>query len=101
MLTATLGSLYGPSREQPREPLCAHGLGEPGGRSSSRQVEVEEAFWIPLSSLRSAGPSAVVRRVIRGERREWPAYPSPAGPIWGITERILTGFLALAAGARV
>jgi 8-oxo-dGTP pyrophosphatase MutT (NUDIX family) len=58
--------------------------------------EVEEAFWVPLSELRSAGPSAVVRRVIRGERREWPAYRLPAGPIWGITQRILTGFLALA-----
>ncbi len=58
--------------------------------------EVEEAFWIPLSSLRDAGVLAVVRHVIRGEQREWPAYPSPAGSIWGITQRILTGFLALA-----
>lgn len=58
--------------------------------------EVEGAVWIPLPSLSSAGRSAVVRHVIRGERREWPAYPTPAGPVWGITERILTGFLALA-----
>lgn len=58
--------------------------------------EVEEAFWVPLAALRSAGRSAVVRHAIRGELREWTAYPSPSGPIWGITERILTGFLALA-----
>jgi 8-oxo-dGTP pyrophosphatase MutT (NUDIX family) len=60
--------------------------------------EVQEAFWIPLSSLRRAGLSEVVRHVIRGEWREWRAYPSPAGPIWGITERILTEFLARAGG---
>jgi 8-oxo-dGTP pyrophosphatase MutT (NUDIX family) len=68
--------------------------------------EVREAFWIPLSSLRRAGPSDVVRHVIRGEcrcsgpteGREWRAYPSPAGPVWGITERILTEFLSRAGG---
>jgi 8-oxo-dGTP pyrophosphatase MutT (NUDIX family) len=65
--------------------------------------EVQETFWVPIASLRRAGPSEIVRHVIRGEcrcsgpteEREWRAYPSPAGPIWGITERILTGFLAL------
>jgi hypothetical protein len=30
-----------------------------------------------------------------GVEREWPAYPSEHGVIWGITERILTEFLAL------
>ena len=57
--------------------------------------EVELAFWVPVSSLQNAGRSDIVRHVVRGGQREWPAYPSPAGPIWGITERILTGFLAL------
>jgi 8-oxo-dGTP pyrophosphatase MutT (NUDIX family) len=60
--------------------------------------EVADAFWVPLSSLRDAGRSEVVRHVVGGGPREWSAYPSPAGPIWGITERILTGFLALVAG---
>ncbi len=55
--------------------------------------EVQEAFWIPLASLRRDGPSEIVRHVIRGEAREWRAYPSSAGPIWGITERILSAFL--------
>jgi 8-oxo-dGTP pyrophosphatase MutT (NUDIX family) len=58
-------------------------------------AEVDQAIWLPLSPLRRAGLSEVVRRVFKGEQREWPAYPSPLGPIWGITERILTGFLAL------
>jgi 8-oxo-dGTP pyrophosphatase MutT (NUDIX family) len=58
-------------------------------------AEVEDTFWVSLPFLRSSGPSAVVRRLISGELREWPAYPTTAGPIWGITERILSGFLAL------
>jgi len=57
--------------------------------------EVEDAFWMPLGALKNAGPLAVVRREVEGEIREWPAYASPGGPIWGITERILSGFLAL------
>jgi hypothetical protein len=30
-----------------------------------------------------------------GVINKWPAYPSEGGPIWGITERILTNFLSL------
>jgi len=71
-------------------------LAPEGAGARADPGEVEEAFWVLLSSLRDAGASAVVRHVIRGEWREWPAYPSPAGPIWGITQRILTGLLALA-----
>jgi 8-oxo-dGTP pyrophosphatase MutT (NUDIX family) len=58
--------------------------------------EVEEAFWMPLAELRKSGRSAVVRWEARDRTRELPAYPSPKGPIWGITERILSQFLALA-----
>lgn len=58
--------------------------------------EVEEAFWMPLAALRKAGRSAVVRWEARDGTRELPAFPSPRGPIWGITERILSQFLALA-----
>ncbi len=57
--------------------------------------EVEDAFWLPVGELHRTGASVVVRRMIRGEQREWPAYPSPAGAIWGITHRIITTFLAL------
>jgi hypothetical protein len=61
-------------------------------------VEVKEAFWLPLRDLQSDGRSGVVRYTIDRETREWPAYPSPYGPIWGITERILTEFLSLSSG---
>ena len=59
-------------------------------------AEVEEAFWMPLAALRRTGRSAVVRWESKDGTREFPAFPSPKGPIWGITERILSQFLALA-----
>jgi 8-oxo-dGTP pyrophosphatase MutT (NUDIX family) len=55
--------------------------------------EVAAAFWVPVSALRSGGRSEVFKMVFAGVEREWPAYPSEHGPIWGITERILTEFL--------
>lgn len=61
-------------------------------------AEVKEAFWLPLHGLRSDARSGAVRYTIDGETGEWPAYPSPYGPIWGITERILTEFLSLSTG---
>jgi 8-oxo-dGTP pyrophosphatase MutT (NUDIX family) len=57
--------------------------------------EVEEAFWMPLAALRKSGLSATVRWEVQDGMRELPAFPSPKGPIWGITERILSQFLAL------
>ena len=57
--------------------------------------EVAAAFWIPVDELKRGGRSAVFRMAFAGVEREWPAYPSRHGPIWGITERILTEFLSL------
>ena len=59
-------------------------------------TEVEEAFWMPLAALRRTGRSAVVRWEDKDGVRELPAFPSSKGPIWGITERILSQFLELA-----
>ena len=57
--------------------------------------EVAAAFWVPVDELKRGGRSAVFRMVFAGVEREWPAYPSEHGLIWGITERILTEFLSL------
>lgn len=57
--------------------------------------EVAAAFWVPVSKLRTGGRSDVFKMVFAGVEREWPAYPSEHGPIWGITERILTEFLEM------
>lgn len=57
--------------------------------------EVAVAIWVPVDELKRGGRSAVFRMAFAGVEREWPAYPSQHGLIWGITERILTEFLSL------
>ena len=71
-------------------------LAPPGAVPRTQPEEVEAAFWMPLGVLRKSGRSASVRWETRDGAREMPAFPSPKGPIWGITERILSQFLALA-----
>lgn len=57
--------------------------------------EVAAAFWVSIDYLKSAGPAEVYEMVIEGSLHSWPAYPSEEGPIWGMTERMLTRFLLL------
>lgn len=57
--------------------------------------EVDETWWLSVNQLQSAGRSSEYRLDLGNHIRKWPAYPSPGGPIWGITERILTSFLSL------
>ncbi|MDT5270445.1 MAG: hypothetical protein QOH49_2631 [Acidobacteriota bacterium] len=70
-----------------------HATGEP--KELLLSEEVAAAFWVPVGELKRGGRSAVFRMVFAGVEREWPAYPSQHGLIWGITERILTEFLSL------
>jgi 8-oxo-dGTP pyrophosphatase MutT (NUDIX family) len=70
-----------------------HAAGESKGLLLSE--EVAAAFWVPVGELKRGGRSAVFRMAFAGVEREWPAYPSQHGLIWGITERILTEFLSL------
>ena len=75
-------------------PRAYHAVGgEP--RALELSEEVAAAFWVPVDELRRGGRSAVFRMAFAGAEREWPAYPSEHGLIWGITERILTEFLSL------
>ena len=67
--------------------------GEPKALELSE--EVAAAFWVPVDELKRGGRSGVFRMAFAGVEREWPAYPSEHGMIWGITERILTEFLSL------
>ncbi|MEW6131106.1 MAG: CoA pyrophosphatase [Acidobacteriota bacterium] len=57
--------------------------------------EVAAAFWVSVDYLKTEGLSDEFRLFIGGEERRWPAYPSEHGPIWGMTERMLSDFLAL------
>lgn len=60
--------------------------------------EVAAAFWVSVEYLKTEGLSDEFRLFIEGEERRWPAYPSAHGPIWGMTERMLSDFLALLEG---
>lgn len=71
-------------------------LAPPGAIPRLQPEEVEAAFWMPVAELKRTGRSAAVRWEGREGTRELPAFPSPKGPIWGITERIVSEFLALA-----
>lgn len=57
--------------------------------------EIQTAFWLPVELLKSGGRSDSFSMLIGEVERRWPAYPSEQGPIWGLTERILTNFLTL------
>jgi 8-oxo-dGTP pyrophosphatase MutT (NUDIX family) len=70
-------------------------LAPPGAIPRTQPQEVQEAFWMPIAALKGSGRSATVRWEAMDGTRELPAFPSPKGPIWGITERILSQFLAL------
>lgn len=106
------GQLLGPlTTIEPRSPLAppvsvtpyvalappAYHLAAPGRDAAALTLsaEVEAAFWLPVSFLKRNGPSEVFRLVVGEEEREWPAYPTDHGLIWGLTERILTTFLGL------
>ena len=58
-------------------------------------AEVSQAWWLSINQLVGRGLSTEYRLNVGPSIRKWPAYESPGGPIWGITERILTQFLTL------
>ncbi len=55
--------------------------------------EVAHTFWIPIELLKREGPVSSVSYTIEGSDQSWPAFNSEKGPIWGITERIISMFL--------
>src|SRR6266705_3824486 len=59
--------------------------------------EVQRAFWLPLAQLAAPGVRRDVTFTVGGVERTFPAYLVGEDAIWGMTERILTPFLQLAA----
>jgi len=57
--------------------------------------EVAQAFWVSIAVLKNEGRSSFFSMRLGDVINKWPAYHSEGGPIWGITERILTNFLSL------
>ena len=100
---ARLGTVRPQSPYAPRVSVTPFVVAAPpeydAGRTEVKQLtlseEVAAAFWAPVEALKRGGHSGVFRMTFAGVEREWPAYPSQHGLIWGITERILTEFLSL------
>ncbi len=67
----------------------------PAEFSLALSEEVAAAFWLPVHTLQTTGLSEVYRFRHQETILKYPAYPSPQGLIWGITQRILTDFLGL------
>ena len=57
--------------------------------------EVAGVFWVSIAELKRLGRSSFFSMRQDQVINKWPAYPSEGGPIWGITERILSNFLSL------
>ena len=57
--------------------------------------EVAAHFWATVARLRETGPASVFHLDVPGERHSFPAYDYDGHIIWGLTERILTSFIAL------
>lgn len=57
--------------------------------------EVESAVWVPLSFLVEPSSRAVYRRTLDGVESQYPAYSYEGYTIWGLTHRIVEGFLEI------
>lgn len=57
--------------------------------------EVESAVWVPLSFFVSPESRATYSRTLDGVASDYPAFRYEHYTIWGLTHRILDGFLAL------
>jgi 8-oxo-dGTP pyrophosphatase MutT (NUDIX family) len=58
--------------------------------------EVAEAFWVPVDALRDPRASHEIVLELTGGPRRVPSFEHEGRIIWGLTERILRQFLALA-----
>ena len=57
--------------------------------------EVAAAFWVPLSALRETAAWITAEVVAHGQSLTVPAFSHGEYLVWGLTERILRGFLEL------
>jgi 8-oxo-dGTP pyrophosphatase MutT (NUDIX family) len=57
--------------------------------------EVAGAIWVPLSFFSKPEATGVYRRTFDGVENQYPCYEYQGYKIWGLTYRILEGFLGL------
>ena len=96
--SALLGALDDLAPSTPRLPplvIRPYVFGFEARPEARLSEEVAGVMWLPLSELASCEGKAVVP--LRGETREVACYAYGGVVIWGLTYRILSGFLKLAA----
>ena len=57
--------------------------------------EVAAAFWVPLSALRATAAWITAEVEAHGQTLSVPAFSHGEYVVWGLTERVLRGFLGL------
>jgi 8-oxo-dGTP pyrophosphatase MutT (NUDIX family) len=66
----------------------------PAGSVARPNAEVAAAFWIPLRTLAAPGAATeYLHALASGEELRFPAIAYESHVIWGLTHRIMTGFL--------
>jgi 8-oxo-dGTP pyrophosphatase MutT (NUDIX family) len=100
---AEVGRLLGPldevrpvSQRAPKVVVSAFVYAVPAGTLARPNEEVALALWVPLAEL--ASPAAVtefIHTLEDGTAVRFPAFGTGGQVVWGLTHRILTGFLRL------
>jgi 8-oxo-dGTP pyrophosphatase MutT (NUDIX family) len=72
-----------------------------GTRAVPDRVEVDAAIWVPLSALREEGAVSEILIELQDGNRAFPSLRYREYVIWGLTHRILTQFLEVAAEAGI
>ena len=57
--------------------------------------EVDSALWVPLPFLRQREAQGTIRFTLAGQEMDFSTFVYRGHTIWGLTYRILTGFLSL------
>ena len=96
-LGTPLGRLPDVNPASPRLPamrIAPFVFGVPEAVSGSvASHEVESVHWVPVDALRQPEASATVRIHFSGFSKTFPSYAVCDEHVWGLTHRILTGFL--------
>ena len=89
-----------PRSGAPAISVYPHVFAVPAGTEARPNEEVHRAMWVPLAEL--ASPAAATEHVHEhaGAKVRFPAYAVGPYVVWGLTYRMLSGFLALSAQLR-
>lgn len=94
---APLGRLADVAPATPRLPpmrIAPFVFGVPAGVDASvTSRELKSVHWVPIDRLRAPDTSSTVRIHFSGFSKTFPSYAVAGEHVWGLTHRILTGFL--------